>query len=141
MRLKIILMLLLLLGVVTMSCSKDQQQQSSQKRLTLVAISGVEGDALKAAALDYKAQTGIEIEITQFPYANLFEKEMIDLNARTGAYDLIMLDDRWCSTFASKPFLTELTPLLHKREQNGPNSDFIETSIAVCGNHYHTDSI
>ena len=141
MRLKIILMLLLLLGVVSMSCSKDQQQQSSQKRLTLVAISGVEGDALKAAALDYKAQTGIEIEITQFPYANLFEKEMIDLNARTGAYDLIMLDDPWFPTFASKQFLTELTPLLHKRGQNGPDNDFVDTSIALCRHPYQTGSL
>jgi multiple sugar transport system substrate-binding protein len=134
-----ILMTLLLLLVIT-SCSKDQPQ-SSRKELTVAAISGVEGEALKQAALDYEAQTGVHITVTEFPYANLFDKEMIDLNARTGAYDLIMLDDPWFPTFATKQFLTELTPLLQKRGQNGPDSDFIEASIAVCRHPYQTGSL
>jgi hypothetical protein len=51
--------------------------------------------------LDYEAQTGVHIEIAEFPYTNLFEKELIDLKARTGAYDLIMLDDPWFPRFAT----------------------------------------
>src|SRR5690349_4563084 len=137
---KLTILLTVLLLVVITSCSKDPQQASG-KRLTLAAISGVEGDALKAAALDYEKQTGVHIEITQFPYANLFEKELIDLNARTGAYDLIMMDDPWFPTFATKQFLTELTPLLQKRGQNGPDADFVETSIALCRHPYQTGSL
>ena len=134
------LAILLLLVVVTMSCSKDQQQ-SSRKQLTVAAMAGPEGEALKQAALDYEAQTGVHLSITEFPYANLFDKEMIDLNARTGAYDLIMLDDPWFPIFASKQFLTELTPLLQKRGQNGPDSDFVETSLALCRHPYQTGSL
>src|SRR5687767_9048520 len=140
MRLTIILTLLLLLLVVTISCSKDPQQ-ASRKQLTVAAMAGPEGEALKQAALDYEAQTGVHLSITEFPYANLFDKEMIDLNARTGAYDLIMLDDPWFPIFASKQFLTELTPLLQKRSQNGPDSDFVETSIALCRHPYQTGSL
>ena len=102
-------------------------QQSNSKQLTLAINSGVEGDALKQAALDYEKQTGVHINIAEFPYANLFEKELIDLNAHTGAYDLIMLDDPWFPRFASQQFLTDLTPLLQKRGQNGPEADFIAT--------------
>ncbi|HEX6625109.1 MAG TPA: hypothetical protein VF064_15465, partial [Pyrinomonadaceae bacterium] len=65
------------------------------KELSLAVNSGVEGDALKAAARDYEAQTGVRVRIAEFPYANLFEKELVDLQAATGAYDLIMLDDPW----------------------------------------------
>src|SRR5678816_3106495 len=83
--------LLTLLLLLTVSCTT----QSSRKQLTLAVISGAEGEALKQAAHDYEAQTGTHIEIAQFPYANLFEKELIDLKAGTGAYDLIMLDDPW----------------------------------------------
>ena len=140
MRLTTLLTLIVLLLVITVSCSKDPQQ-AAHKELTLAAISGVEGDALKAAALDYERQTGVHIEITQFPYANLFEKELIDLNARTGAYDLIMMDDPWFPTFATKQFLTELTPLLQKRGQNGPDTDFVDTSIALCRHPYQTGSL
>jgi len=140
MRLTTLLTLIVLLLVITVSCSKDPQQ-AAHKELTLAAISGVEGDALKSAALDYERQTGVHIEITQFPYANLFEKELIDLNARTGAYDLIMMDDPWFPTFATKQFLTELTPLLQKRGQNGPDTDFVDTSIALCRHPYQTGSL
>ncbi len=139
MRLTILLALLVVLAVTSLSCNKDQQP--SRKELTLAVVSGVEGDALKQAAADYEAKTGVHINIAQFPYANLFEKEMIDFNARTGAYDLIMLDDPWFPTFASKQFLTELTPLLQKRGQNGPDSDFVSTSLAVCRHPYETGAL
>src|SRR3982750_4550921 len=97
------------------------------KQLTLAVNSGVEGDALKQAARDYEAQTNVHINIVEFPYSNLFDKELVDLNARTGAYDLIMLDDPWFPRFASEQLLTDLTPLLQQRGQSGPHRDFVET--------------
>ena len=56
------------------------------KQLSLAVVSGVEGDALKQAARDYEAINGVHINIAEFPYDNLFEKEQIDLSAGTGAY-------------------------------------------------------
>ena len=69
------------------SCLRSGKQDT--RTLTLAINSGVEGDALKQAAKDYEQQSGIHINIAEFPYANLFEKELIDLNARTGAYDFL----------------------------------------------------
>lgn len=130
------ILLAILLALLLLFAACTSNTESNGKQLTLAVISGVEGDALKQAALDYEAQTGIHIEIAQFPYASLFEKESIDLQARTGAYDLIMLDDPWFPRFASEQFLTDITPLLQKRGQSGPDSDFIETSIALCRHPY-----
>ncbi len=135
MRLKILLASLLLLA----SCTPSQKPNG--KQLTLAVVSGVEGEALKAAAIDYEAQTGVHINIAQFPYANLFEKELIDLKAHTGAYDLIMLDDPWFPRFAHEQFLTDLTPLLQRRGQSGPDNDFIEASVALCRHPYQTGSL
>jgi multiple sugar transport system substrate-binding protein len=126
--------LLTLLILLSVSCTKE----SGRKQLTLAVVSGVEGEALKQAARDYEAQTGTHINIAEFPYANLFEKELIDLKARTGAYDLIMLDDPWFPRFASEQVMAELTPLLQKRGQSGPDSDFVATSIALCRHPYQT---
>lgn len=111
------------------------------KSLTLAVNSGVEGDALKQAALDYEAQTGVHIDIAEFPYANLFEKELIDLSARSGAYDLIMLDDPWFPKFASQQLLAELTPLLQARGLKGPDDDFVATSIALGREPYQTGAL
>lgn len=126
-------------GLLLSSCSGTGQRDA--KTLTLAINSGVEGDALKQAAKDYEQQTGIHINIAEFPYANLFEKELIDLNARTGAYDLIMLDDPWFPKFASLNVLTDLTPLLQKRGKSGPDDDFVATSIALGREPYQTGAL
>src|SRR6476660_4769503 len=124
----------LILVVFLNACSTEQK--SKNKQLTLAVNSGVEGDALKQAAKDYETATGVHINIAEFPYANLFEKELIDLNARSGAYDLIMLDDPWFPKFGSLNVLTDLTPLLQRRGKNGPDEDFVATSIALCREPY-----
>jgi len=113
----------------------------SKQQIRLAVNSGIEGDALKQAALDYEEQTGIHVNIAEFPYANLFEKEQLDFNAHTGAYDVIMLDDPWFPRFASKQFLTDLTPLIQKRGQNQPDSDFVPASIALCRHPYQTGDL
>ncbi len=130
-------LLLTLLLLLTVSCTS----QPSRKQLTLAVVSGAEGEALKQAARDYEAQTGTHIEIAEFPYTNLFEKELIDLKSRTGAYDLIMLDDPWFPRFANEDLLTELTPLLQKRGQTGPDSDFVGASLEICHHPFKTGSL
>ncbi|HEY0763403.1 MAG TPA: ABC transporter substrate-binding protein [Pyrinomonadaceae bacterium] len=129
------LSLFLIFLVLLASCTKPRKQ------LTLAVVAGVEGEALKQAAVDYEAQTGVHIEIAQFPYSNLFEKELIDLKARSRAYDLIMMDDPWFQRFAHEKVLTDLTPLLQRLGQSGPDPDFVDTSIALCRDPYKTGSL
>lgn len=132
---------LTLLLVIFVALAGCRPAANDGKRLTLAVNSGVEGDALKAAARDYEAQTGVRIQIAEFPYANLFEKELIDLNAQTGAYDLIMLDDPWFPRFATQDALTDLKPLYEKRGRTGPDEDFIQSSIALCKHPYETGAL
>jgi multiple sugar transport system substrate-binding protein len=129
------------LSLLPFTACQRSSSSSNGKQLTLAVNSGVEGDALKQAARDYEAQTGVHINIAEFPYANLFEKELIDLNARTGAYDLIMLDDPWFPKFATREALADLTPLYEKRGQKGPDEDFVSTSIALCRHPYQTGAL
>src|ERR1041385_1164010 len=114
---------------------------SGGKALTIAINSGVEGDALRQAAKDYEQQTGTHINIAEFPYANLFEKELIDLNSHTGAYDLIILDDPWFPKFASLNVLTDFGPLLQKRGKDKPDDDFVASSIALCRHPYQTGAL
>lgn len=126
-------------AVLLSSCLRSGKHDT--RTLTLAINSGVEGDALKQAAEDYEKQTGTHINIAEFPYANLFEKELIDLQARTAAYDLIMLDDPWFPKFASLNVLTDLTPLLQKRGKSGPDDDFVATSIALGREPYQSGAL
>ena len=117
------------------------QSKRAGKTLMLAINAGVEGDALRQAAKDYETQTGVHVEIAELPYANLFEKELIDLNSRTGAYDLIMLDDPWFPKFAALDVLTDLTPLLQQRGLPKPDDDFVATSLALCRHPYQTGTL
>jgi multiple sugar transport system substrate-binding protein len=111
------------------------------KQLSLAVNSGVEGDALKAAARDYEAQTGVRVQINEFPYNNLFEKELIDLQAETGAYDLVMLDDPWFPRFSTQNYLADLAPLFEKKSLRGPDDDFVPASLALCREPYETGKL
>jgi multiple sugar transport system substrate-binding protein len=111
------------------------------RSITMAINSGVEGDGLKQAAKDYEQQTGIHINIVELPYANLFEKELIALQAKTGAYDVIMVDDPWFPKFATGQSLTDLDALLKKRNLPGPDGDFVATSLALCKQPYQTGTL
>ncbi len=124
---------------VTLSLAACRNNPKDNARQITIAInSGVEGDALKQAARDYQTQTGINVQIAEFPYANLFEKELLDLNSNTGAYDLIMLDDPWFPRFASQNFLTDLAPFYQKKNLAAPDDDFVKSSLALCRHPYES---
>jgi len=97
----------------------------SAKILTIAVNAGVEGSALKAAAQEWGELRHTRIEVVELPYANLFEKESLDLQSRTGAYDVIMMDDPWFPKLVADSGLTPLP-----RE---PDADFLASALAVCG--------
>src|SRR5438067_1423207 len=75
------------------------------------------------AGVDGAAQS-LNVEIIDLPYANLFEKELLDLSSRTGAYDVIMIDDPWFPRLAQNNALTPLTA-------QTPDSDFLKSCLDV----------
>ena len=120
------------------SCSK---QAPAGPRLVVAINAGVEGGALKAAARDYEKLSGLRMEALELPYGSLFEKEMLDLTSRAGAYDVIMMDDPWFPRLASDGKLSALLPLYRKAGASGPDSDFIETSMALCHQPYPSGAL
>ncbi len=74
------------------------------------------------AAQEWGAANGTHIEVVELPYANLFEKEQLDLTSRTGAYDVIMIDDPWF------PRMADWLAALPKE----PDADFVQSCVAVC---------
>jgi len=108
----------------------DSCNRGSERSLIVAVNAGVEGTALKLAANEWGAAHGVRIEVVELPYANLFEKEQLDLTSRTGAYDVIMLDDPWFPRLAQEGNLAPLP-----RE---PDSDFVTPCLDVCRTPYRT---
>jgi multiple sugar transport system substrate-binding protein len=96
----------------------------SNKALIIAVNAGVEGSALKAAANEWGQSHNTRIEVVELPYANLFEKESLDLQSRTGAYDVIMLDDPWFPKLVADGGLAPMP--------RAPDADFLASCLAVC---------
>jgi len=109
----------LLFGTLLAGCG------NSPPSLVVAVNAGVEGDALKTAAREFGAAQSLAVEIVDLPYANLFEKELLDLSSRTGAYDVIMIDDPWFPRLAQNNALAPLG-------SQAPDPDFVKSCLEVC---------
>jgi multiple sugar transport system substrate-binding protein len=77
-------------------------------QLVIAAVQGNEDAALKAVAPLYEQQKGIKIQISEFPYDQLYEKLVTTFKAGTASYDLVMMDDPWMPKFGTDEVLQPL---------------------------------
>lgn len=99
------------------------------KTLTVLFMSGVYADAARALADTFQEQTGAKLEVLDFPYATLHEKEIMDLSNATGAYDVISIASQWDGEFA--PFMEDLQPYIDRDGYD--TGDFIENVFNQSG--------
>lgn len=60
--------------------------------LTLLVSAGGSGRTFEAAAKDFKSKTGIEVNAIQYPYAEVREKQLLELVGQTGNIDIVSID-------------------------------------------------
>ncbi len=111
------------------------------EKLVLATLNSVEGQTTAEALREYGELNGIEVEIVEAPYNNLFEKEVLDMSQGTGLYDVILLDDPWFTQFAESGWLSDLTPFFEAKGESGLSDDFIPTSAAICRHPYATGTV
>jgi multiple sugar transport system substrate-binding protein len=106
--------------------------------ITILVPSGTEGDGLRAAAADYSQMKGTKVEIVQAPYDNVFEQAANAGQTKSGAFDIVLMDDPWIPFFAENGHLENLTSYFNAIGVPGPDNDFLAKSLAVCRNPYNT---
>jgi len=106
--------------------------------ITVLVPSGSEGDGLRAAAADYAKLKGTKVEIVQAPYNNVFEQAANAGQTKSGAFDIVLMDDPWIPFFAENGHLEDLTPYFQKAGKDGPDDDFLSKSLALCRNPYNS---
>jgi len=76
------------------------------RRLTIAIHESIEGDALREIAKRFSTAHKIEVQVLEFSYDDLYDKEMAQLrNQRddlTPAFDVIMVDDPWLPALTGK---------------------------------------
>jgi multiple sugar transport system substrate-binding protein len=111
---------------------------ASAQDLVVAATSGAQFDAISLTAKEFTSATGAEIEIVESPYNNLFAKLNTNCTTRSGSFDVVMMDDPWFQGFADNNCLVKLTDYFLADGTDGPDSDFLAKSLAVCRNPYAT---
>ncbi len=106
--------------------------------ITILVPSGSEGDGLRAAAADYSQMKGTKVEIVQAPYSNVFEQAANAGQTKSGAFDIVLMDDPWIPFFAENGHLENLTSYFNAMGVPGPDNDFLAKSLAVCRSPYNT---
>jgi len=106
--------------------------------ITVLVPSGSEGDGLRAAAADYAKLKNTKVEIVQAPYNNVFEQAANAGQSKSGAFDIVLMDDPWIPFFAENGHLEDLTPYFQKAGKAGPDDDFLSKSLALCRNPYNS---
>ena len=105
--------------------------QASRADITVLVPSGSEGDGLRAAAADYAKLKNTKVEIVQAPYSNVFEQAANAGQTKSGAFDIVLMDDPWIPFFAENGHLEDLTAFFNKMGVPGPDNDFLGNSLAV----------
>src|SRR5262245_56329163 len=88
--------------------SSNKSTTSKPSKIVIAAVQGNEDAALKAIAPLYQQKTGIQVEVVEFPYDQLFEKLVTTFQANASSYDLVMMDDPWMPKFGTGGWLTPL---------------------------------
>jgi multiple sugar transport system substrate-binding protein len=90
------------------ACGESTSTSNKPSKLVIAAVQGNEDGPLKKVAPNYKSATGIDIQIVEFPYPQLFEKLVTTFQANGSSYDLCMMDDPWMPKFGT---MNALQPL------------------------------
>ena len=90
------------------ACGESTSTSNKPSKLVIAAVQGNEDGPLKKVAPNYKSQTGIDVQIVEFPYDQLFEKLVTTFQANGSSYDLCMMDDPWMPKFGTMGALQPL---------------------------------
>src|SRR6202048_4391865 len=77
-------------------------------KLVVAAVQGNEDGPLKKVVGNYKSETGIKVQVVEFPYDSLYSKLVTTFQANDSSYDLCMMDDPWMPKFGTMGALQPL---------------------------------
>ncbi|SFT01669.1 carbohydrate ABC transporter substrate-binding protein, CUT1 family [Halostagnicola kamekurae] len=99
----------------------------SSSDVNIIAVSG-EGELVQELVNDYvEDDTDLSVDVTIFPYANLYERVSSVLTTGGTGYDAILMDDTWFPRFA-----TYLDPLKQWLPDGLPEEQLIDTTVDIA---------
>jgi multiple sugar transport system substrate-binding protein len=102
------------------ACGESTTTSNKPSKLVVAAVQGNEDGPLKKVVGNYKSQTGIEVQVVEFPYDSLYSKLVTTFQANDSSYDLCMMDDPWMPKFGTMGALQPLDNFGFTRDSDIP---------------------
>ncbi|MEM3130686.1 MAG: hypothetical protein QXX78_06305, partial [Nitrososphaerota archaeon] len=71
-----------------------------EKKVTWATIAGFYTDWAEQVSKNFTAKTGIKVEVIPIDYSVLYEKQMIELAGKTGAFDIVTVESMCIAEWA-----------------------------------------
>lgn len=114
-------------GLVSGYAGGFRANQAAQS-VSVAAVGGGEGELFRRLINEYvQDDTGINVDVSLFPYANLFERTNSVLSTNGMAFDIVFMDDPWFPLFAQY-----VDPIRQWLPSDIPEDQFIDTTIDIA---------
>jgi multiple sugar transport system substrate-binding protein len=104
------------LALVLSACGGSQSAETTTaaggnagtEKIAVFLIPSPNATAITALAEDFTAETGIEVQISETPYGEAHQKQILAFQAGGGQYDVVQFDNTFLANFGSNGFLEPL---------------------------------
>jgi len=76
--------------------------------ITWAAIAGFYTDWAEEVAKEYEEDTGVNVDIIEIDFSQMYEKQVIEMVGDTGAYDIVSYDVGWKAEWANSGYILPL---------------------------------
>lgn len=91
--------------------------------LSMIAEATLNSQVLESLLPDFKAKTGIDVQLEQAPYDSVVQKLTLDATTKQGGYDIVSLPYEFLGAFAEKGWITAIDDRLADTSSFGPGFD------------------
>lgn len=99
----------------------------TERKVTWATIAGFYTDWAAKVSEDFTKKTGIKVEVIPIDYSVMYEKQMIELAGKTGAYDIVTVETMCLAEWANAGWLEPLDSYIAKTPEAEINyTDILE---------------
>ena len=108
------------------STNNSSGPPQSNVTLTVSRWSGPQADEQKVLLDQYTKETGVKIQFDAIDYAQLQQKQTLNMSTKTGGYDLIYVPEGWVGSYANSGYLTKLDDMVKDTTLTGAGWDYAD---------------
>jgi ABC-type glycerol-3-phosphate transport system substrate-binding protein len=98
----------------------------SDVTLTISRWAGPHADDQAELLKEFTAETGIKVKMDAIDYAQLKQKQTLNMSGKTGQYDLVWAQEIWMNEYAKAGYLLPLDDMVKDTSLTGDDFDFAD---------------